>query len=527
MTRTPSRCEALNACVACAFHCCSLVLQICSFLRLDPSPIPERLYACALLDSLTAHQARSDLPLTGKRPRPLSPLAAFADPCTAQVHQLLSKPDVAEAALTAPCTRQGSTPLSLTQLHHALPAALFGAAARGYFGVRATAWTIDVASDRAMDAARRTVQVLPRHVTAVCLTGDMAGRQRSQLLSQLAQATQLVSVSLNGQQQSEFLAQSWLQRLTPLTNLQRLEVQGCRLAAFLLPDLAPALTQLRGLKTLVLEGRSDEFMGKCPVCTPFTLQKATAFAKHDAGMVALAHALAALTALTRLGLPWFRTGHAGARALGPVLAQMPQLRSINMSRMCASPHSAVVAEGLAACSQLTELSLHSSELTEECAATHSLGGMHGTLRKLTLDLNVKLGCAGVNTILFAPALLSLTSLSLAFVGLAPAAGGGATMWPWRNLRALTALQVLNLACNGLRNPGAESLAAHIGALVQLRALDVYSCGITNTRALSRALFGLPRLRRLACTQKSRMMVPFVVPPASAARGVELVSELGE
>ena len=77
---------------------CVPLLQIIHFLKLDPGPLADLVYACALLCGSTQHSESS-----------------------AQALELLrTNPDIAETVLTAPCARRGTTPLSLPQLSTAL-----------------------------------------------------------------------------------------------------------------------------------------------------------------------------------------------------------------------------------------------------------------------------------------------------------------------------------------------------------------------------------------------------------------------
>ena len=79
------------------------------------------------------------------------------------------------------------------------------------------------------------------------------GKQHLELLSNIADATQLTSVHIFGCSRREPPSE-WLQRLAPLTRLQSLQVLGCQIASQSLPHYAPALSHLHQLTVLELEG---------------------------------------------------------------------------------------------------------------------------------------------------------------------------------------------------------------------------------------------------------------------------------
>ena len=128
----------------------------------------------------------------------------------------------------------------------------------------------------------------------------------------------------------------------------------------------------------------------------------------------------------------------------------------------------------------------------------ALAGMRARVHTLEFDSNFRLGCAGVKQILASPELVSMVNLSMQYNGVDLPLEGGEPAWPWQEVCtcALTALQTLHLAGNDMRDTGTDALALHIGALVQLRVLNIGGCGITKAGALAQKVFLLPRLEQL-------------------------------
>ena len=169
------------------------------------------------------------------------------------------QPDVAETVLTAPCARNDGTLLTLAQLYDALPTELHASAARGFLGDDSAEFALALQRDADLSANERTVQLLPQLacVTAVRVTGGVTDDRRLRLLNAIAPAMQLLAFTVQGAGDPDLRAQrptAWLQCLAPLTNLQSLRVQCCKLLGPDLSQLAPVLTQLRALTLLALEG---------------------------------------------------------------------------------------------------------------------------------------------------------------------------------------------------------------------------------------------------------------------------------
>ena len=139
-------------------------------------------------------------------------------------------------------------------------------------------------------------------------------------------------------------------------------------------------------------------------------------------------------------------------------------------------------------------------------------------------MNAQLGSSGVRGLVDAPMLRRVTLLHLAEVGLDAPDIVLQRVWPWESLCALTALRELRLRGNRFGDRGAAALARHIGALVQLRALNVAGCNIFRAVALQRAVLRLPRLKRLARDNGSFWESPFVTSAEAKKRGITLVGQ---
>ena len=83
---------------------------------------------------------------------------------------------------------------------------------------------------------------------------------------------------------------------------------------------------------------------------------------------------------------------------------------------------------------------------------------------------------------------------------------------------------LHLGYNRLGNPCAAALAMYIGALTQLRGLDIVDCDINHPEALAHEILRLPRLERLACRQ-CFAVEEFMSSGAAQTRGIALVDSL--
>ena len=490
-------------------------LQICIFLKLDTELLCEGLYVCAL--RCGSHPPRLSAGTATTRCSCL-PAAARVEQSSAQMLDLLSaKPDVAEVVLTAPSAHESSSPLQLAQLYSSLPSELHAVAARGFFGTNTVKWPLDLSGVVAALASERTAEVLsglPR-VTAVCLSGDTLNEQ---VLRRLAHATHISAITFDAVNDNEagvFSAAS-LQLLTPLHGLQSLELSGARIAGCNLPGLVPALTQLCRLTALLLSGRRSG--------------NAT---DDAAGVAAFAPALTALSALVRFGLPHMHIGCVGAAALGPVLAGLSRLRTLDLNETGVMKDSAIMATGVAACTRLEKLESSGCCLTGQNGSLSALCGTAARLGSLNVGSNHQLGNTCVRQLLAAPALLGLTDLRLGNVGLFHQSQSAEAEGLWLQLCKLTALQVLSLDCNWLGDAGACALARHIGRLAQLSILSIAWCKITAAGAvtLGSQIFSLPHLKGLRCKQdvvKVGVHVwdwdevqPFVVPNAAIARGLEV------
>ena len=405
--------------------------------------------------------------------------------------------------LTAPIAYEDDNPLSLADLYDTLPPALHAAAARGFFGAVEDEWCLDTTEAHCLHTVTHTLQLLPRlpRVTTVRLTGrDASGRTLRNLLGYIAHAMQLATLSIEVTHVTRARPAPWLRHLMPLTGLQRLEVRGCGLAWYSLPDATATIAQLRQLTALVLEGTGD---GGHPIST---------------AAAELARALLSLPVLSQLGLRSLRMHGAGMRAVWDALAGMPQLCSLDLDGTAAPQ--AEVTTGLAACAALTMLDLTNCLLDEGCCdCVRALCATHARLLSLSLDDNFSLGADDLCSVVSVPSLLGLTRLSLADVGLTLHHCG---TQPWRQLCALTALQELWVPGNDFGDAGANALAPYISSLVQLRSLDISHCELTTSGALGAALWRLPRLLELTCDQGCEMSEPFTVPVELYARGVKLV-----
>ena len=489
----------------------SRALQICIFFEVDAKTVTEAIYACALSlpDGPTQHSCSTEL-LAGKRPRTGLPDEISPEQCTAEViERLQSDPDLAVAVLMAPCARPSSSGLSLPQLYDALPAALHADAARGFFGKTATTWTLSKLNEvAAMSAAMRTVQPLPSHVTHVRLIDLETGEE---LLRLFSAAAHLTSVCIVGCETSEDRSRNpgeWLRYTTPtLLTLQSIEMRRCNIRGDTLRELSSSLMRSNKLTELVLQGRTG----------------ARLEADND-GVGAIADALRQMPGLSCLGLPPIKLSVVSAKSLGSVLPGMPELRTLDLS-CTGCMRWDTISDGLqlVECTGLTGLDLSGCGLGIHSGTCRALSGSRASLQTLLLDFNGGIGCVGAKELLAASMCLGLTCLSLARCGLQLPRDGGQVSWPWPELCTLTNLQVLLLQRNALGDNGAASLAAHIGALAQLRSLNIAACGITAAGALASEVFRLPRLERLSCGQQGPMTDPFVVPPEAKSRGVELVS----
>ena len=483
------------------------MLQVCIFLKLDFPELRDMLYLC----TLRCVRARGCYvqPLQRKRLRSTPPDIAEALDCAAYVVDWLQqKPDIAVAVLTTQIAYEDDNPLGLADLYDTLPSALHGAAARGFFGAGATKWRLDATHAPALRATIQTLQQLPGQlgVTAVQLTGDSRDpKHLYELCSGLACATQLTAMivraekAVNTQQPAP-----WLRRLAPLTGLQRLEVRGFELSGESMLDVAATLGQLLQLTALVLEGDNDHHEND---------------ETDQSALTQLLAVLHALTALSQLGLSRVTMGRAALRELQGVLAGLPQLCSLDMSRVIASyvrPDD-VVMSGVVACTALTKLDLANCKLEAGCDSVRALCGMRAPLLSLTLAENYFLRTASVCKVLALPSLRGLTRLSLLGAGIRLKDDDTEL---WRQLCTLTALQELRLAHNYLCSAGADAFAVHVSALGQLRRLDISHCSIAAADTLADRLWKLPRLRQLSGNQNGREL--FEVPDALLARGFELV-----
>ena len=539
---------------------------MCIFLKVDPTPIPELLYTCALSDDpdlpalsnddgetgqdhAPCHLAQRRLPLQPTQPCAASQtiqcsallqsrhaskhvkrfsMSTLTGPelCGAQAReQLQDKPDAAETVFAAPYALWSSTAHKLAELFERLPEALRSVAARGYFGAKAVEWRLSFKDDdAALSLSNLTAQQLPHQprVTAVHISGPVGGEQSVQCMRILAHATQLTAISIDGGGREDSPTR-WLQQLTPLTRLLSLTAHSCNLRGQHLPSMVAGLRQLPSLTQLALEGCGKYEYGPGG-------EKI-----DDEGFAEFAPALAHLTRLARLELPRLLLGPASTRALGPVLAGMfSTLRFLSLYRTDAMDANDAVAHGLVACAALTYLDLTRCKL-EACLMLQSERAWHGMqaqLQTLILDQNVRLSVkdsAGLKAMLAAPALRSLTHLSLKHVYMDEMSvhkGWYETehAWAWEEVCALTALSELNLQGNYLGEIGAAVLAKHIGSLVQLQLLNIADCGVESGAALARKVFRLPKLKRLVCHQVGGDGVWSTMPEVAYVHGLRI--ELG-
>ena len=484
-------------------------VQVCNFLKLDPSPAREMMYACAVRCSHTKQLERGG-PREGphKRQCKSMPVTRIKERCSAHACQVLcSQPDIADAVFTAPCAHCDVAPVSLALLYDTLRAELHATAARGFFGAEATVWPLDCCDDAVCPASERTAQLLAQQprVTAVHVSCAAAAEQVVRLLSNVARANHLSAVAFYDLHVRD-APTVWLQCLAPLSSLQRLEMWECHLQSAELPDLVRALAHFSQLSTLVLWG------------------DITYRGHDDAHMATFASGLAALPALAQLGLSGFEIAYEGASALGALLPSMTRLRALDLSCTAAMGYSDAVAEGIAACSALDELDVSRCNICEVLSGTLStLCSMRAQLHGLSLDGNDAMRSAGLKQLLAAPALAALTRLGLSDGCIDTREVDGRSEWPWRQLCGLTALRHLSLQLNDLCDDGANSLAQHIGALAQLEALNIADCMISCAGVLSREVVKLPRLKRLACEQGNCAgSEPFVAPAEAVKRGIEVV-----
>ena len=462
-------------------------MQISHFLKLDPGPLAELVYACALQCGASQHSESS-----------------------AQALELLrGNPDMAELVLTAPCARQGTTPLSLPQLFAALPSEFRAAGARGFFGVDATMWLLDFTSWDAAQASVWSTLTLPQQprVTALKLGVDHAGLDNLFLLRELYVLRHITAVSVQSQVAMKNRTLGLLTLHLPI-GLRHFEIRGLRIAGRALADLLPSLLPTRQLTSLVLEGECvDEGV-----------------VTDEAGIAALAAFLPQMTALVHLGLPQMQICGVGASTLGRELPNIPRLRSLDLRDTDTHYESDAVALGIAACVGLTSL-----DLTGCCLGNSALAlcGTQAPLQKLQLEGTAEgLSYEDVQGFLVAPTLCLLTCLHMSNIY----ADDDEVVLLWEPLCALTLLRELVLTCNGFGDACAAALAVHIGALAQLRALDISYNDITTAGALGREIFRLPHLMQLASEQQADdcgrhsepAMRVFEVPEAAAQRGLTLV-----
>ena len=505
-------------------------MQVCHFLKLEMSPFSDMLYACAVRCTPTRQLGHSEW-RARKRPRVNTSEAASLQHCSAAALLMLqSKPELADAVLTAPCAHKDSTPLTISELYSALPAELHAAAARGFFGAGASEWPIILTDSVSLRASECTMQLLPQQprVTAVCVAGPLSGASHHSLLTHLALATQLTALTIDGQNnRHEVRPRALSAWLAPLGGWRRLVVKGCKVRRGDSPALADALAPLTQLSALVLRGHAWSHLH--PISET-----------HSVDLAELAPALAQLTALVRLDLSCQPCRLDDAEALGRALTALPSLCALNLAGTLALHDTAAVAVGAAACSALAEVDFsmcwRSDSDTRVAAA---LCRIDAPLSSLTLCAN-SFDCDGLAAVLAAPAARSLTRLCLAAVRLAVGdTAARVAAWPWEQLCALTALQELDLQACWLGEAGAAALARHVTALTQLRALNIARCGIGAADGLADALFSLPRLQKLASEQiddpvewlssiaelqpdGAVMSQPFAVPEHAQARGLRLV-----
>ena len=461
--------------------------------------VRDLMHACSLRRG-TTHQSL------------LEQVARDTSACHAHpLEPLWHKPPVAEAILTAPCAREWCKQfgLSLGALVSNLRPELHAAAARGYFGTDATEWCLNIDNDSAARMNLRAVRLLAQQSTNhdQCCNSTTFAR----LASGLARAPQLDALVVTGPPRTHTGCSPWLcQLLAPLSSLRSLEVSGFQLYGATLPDLKPVMAQLRSLTSLTLEGAVSR-----------RERGLNAKAQDVHGTAVFVPTLAGLTALRRLSLSGFQLEGAGADALGRILRSMSFLTCVDLRGTSALQGSHAVAVGLAACPHLTELDLSRCGVGSHSAGAKELRHMCATrMQKLALEGNRELNCAGAAAILAAPGLYSLTFLNLSDAGLRYI--GSAGTWPWRQVCALTALRELWMHDNVIGDGGAAALAPHISALEQLRRLSISAWGIYDARVLADELFSLPRLKVLACEQRSFMLAPFRLTDQARARGLKLV-----
>ena len=155
-------------------------------------------------------------------------IAAAQDGAAHVLDWLQCSLDLAEAVLTAPQAHESRTPLSLAPLYHALPEALHGFAARGYFGVSAATTWLHTTYAPALRASSRTLQLLPqqRSVMAVRLISYDRHRHACPDFAHAPWQPDACDAYHYFQHQGEEYIDrdrppaSWVQYLAPLTGLQ-------------------------------------------------------------------------------------------------------------------------------------------------------------------------------------------------------------------------------------------------------------------------------------------------------------------
>jgi Leucine-rich repeat (LRR) protein len=242
------------------------------------------------------------------------------------------------------------------------------------------------------------------------------------------------------------------------------------------------------------------------------------------GALALAPALASMSALSTLNLRDCRIDAGGARALEPAFARLAVLATLDLEFNAADSDTVFaleLAQALASLTALTSLGLSKCNI-DACGASAlaltltRLTGMQtldlsrnkidaaaasalspslaGLIAMQSLKLSeCAIGEAGAAAL--APALTSLTSLTtLDLSSCAIGVAGVSALAP--ALAGLTALTALNLRRNGrLGDAGAAALAAALAGLRGLTSLDLSQNGICGggAAALETLRAGLPRL----------------------------------